>query len=69
MTCHSSGRSPIIAIGFGPLVDPVAHAHAEAAAEQHDLHLATPLVQITSSAGIGNDQPAAPLPDVAELLR
>ena len=66
MTCHSSGRSPTIAIGLGPLVTPsrIRMPRPPQKSTTFMIHPARNDLEL----GDREDELAAPLPDVAELV-
>src|ERR1700722_11125527 len=71
MTCHSIGRSPIIAMGFGPLWTPP-RMRIPRPPQKSTTFMIPHFAQMISSSGdfeFGDreDQPSPPRPDVAEL--
>src|ERR1700735_2627070 len=71
MTCHSIGRSPIIAMGFGPLWTP-SRMRIPRPPQKSTTFMIPHFAQMISSSGdfeFGDreDQPSPPRPDVAEL--
>src|ERR1041384_5057922 len=71
MTCHSSGRSPTIAIGLGPVVTP-SRMRIPRPPQNKTTFIGYPQKTTSRSddfkRGDREDQPASPGPDVGELL-
>src|SRR5215467_5793418 len=68
MTCQSSGRSPTMAIGLGPLETP-SRIRIPRPPQNRTTFMATPPGSRYVKLGDRENQPAAPGPDVAKLLR